>query len=192
MTFDEFVSNPQNQLSTLQNININFDEYFGMYFDKYDEQEEEQLMNKIRSVYACGKCNAVNIDPKEHVGHCVFLTEPNEVITEHGREDYDEIPQKCALIYAILRKIHYQKNIEELVEILFDFASLRNRDLYAAAVLMSDENTLQDMMDVMAGKEMKIANSMVEQMLNSKFKEDLSMIYNELISHSIVFRENFF
>lgn len=40
MTFDEFVKNPQNQLLVLQTINIDFDEYFGMYFDKYDEQEE--------------------------------------------------------------------------------------------------------------------------------------------------------
>lgn len=162
MTFDEFVKNPQNQLLVLQTINIDFDEYFGMYFDKYDEQEEQELANKIRSVYACGMCNAVNIDPNDHKGHCVFLTEPNEVITEHEREDYDEIPQKCALIYAILRKIHFQKNIEELVEILFDHASLRNRDLYAAAVLMSEDNTLQDMIDMMAGKQLKINNSMVE------------------------------
>ena len=52
------------------------------------------------------------------------------------------------------------------MDILFDFISMENRDLYGAAVLMSDDNTLQEMIDVVSGKKLILKpNSLLELLM---------------------------
>ena len=78
------------------------------YFEA--EEDNEGDLNPVKSVFACGKCDLVDIDPKDHKDHCVFLTEPIEVMIERELSDYDDIEAKCAVMYALLRKIHTVKN----------------------------------------------------------------------------------